>query len=55
MLLLTSLAHADVPVGDAGIYTTGDLRWIGALPPALVVDDVVMKPTALPSTSYGTV
>lgn len=39
LLLLTSLAHADVPVGDAGIYTTGDLRWIGALPPALVVDD----------------
>lgn len=39
LTLLSLSAHADEKIGDSHFYTKGDLRWIGALPPDLVIND----------------
>lgn len=36
---LSLSAHADEKIGETSFYTKGDLRWIGALPPDLVLNE----------------
>ena len=38
LLTVVSVASAQ-KIGDSSFFTTGDLRWIGSLPPDLVLDD----------------